>query len=97
MSVFKPRNRVVTFRLAEDEFEHLKNLCVSEGARSISDLARATLCNGHVVTRISQDAGLDARVRRLDGKVEELDRAVKELVRLVGNAYRKRTVDTTDA
>jgi hypothetical protein len=83
MAVLKRRNRIVTFRLAEDEFEHIRSLCVAEGARSISDFARAALCNGATPRPISIEAGLDARMRRLDGKVEELDRAVKVLTLLL--------------
>lgn len=96
MAVLKPRNRVVTFRLAEEELEHIKNLCIAEGARSISDYARASLCNSRSACAVSSDTGLDARVGRLDLKVEELDRAIKELTRLVGEGLgsrpRKKTV-----
>lgn len=85
MAILKPRNRIVTFRLAEEEFEHIKNLCVREGARSISDLARAALCNSIPIHAVSPSAGLEARMSRLDGKVEELDRAVRNLTRLIEN------------
>lgn len=44
MSVSKPRNRLVFFRLSEDEFKTLAQLCNStEGTRSISDLARSAV------------------------------------------------------
>ena len=42
--VFKPRNRLISFRLSEEEYESLRALCVTEGARSVSDYARSTLC-----------------------------------------------------
>ena len=83
MAVLKPRTRIVTFRLAEDEFEHIKSLCIAEGARSISDYARNSLCNSSTARAAPSDPGLDARVGRLDRKVEELDRAIKELMRLI--------------
>jgi len=85
MAVLKRRDRILTFRLAEEEFERIKSLCVAEGARSISDFARAALCNAAAPRPISMEAGLDARMRRLDGKVEELDRAVKGLTILLQN------------
>jgi len=40
MSVMRPRNRLVYFRLSEDEFRELNELCQVASARSISDVAR---------------------------------------------------------
>ena len=40
MSVFKRRTRIVSFRLSEEEFQRVTDLCEIAGARSISDLAR---------------------------------------------------------
>ena len=42
--VFKRRNRLISFRLSEEEYESLRALCVTEGARSVSDYARSALC-----------------------------------------------------
>lgn len=42
--VFKRRNRLISFRLSEEEYESLRTLCVTEGARSVSDYARSALC-----------------------------------------------------
>jgi len=86
MGVLKPRTRIVTFRLAEEEFERIKNLCVAEGARSMSDYARTSLCNS-ISARAASDTGLDARVGTLDQKVQELDRAVKELTQLIAEGF----------
>jgi len=41
--VFKNRTHAVTFRLAESEFEELTKTAVSQGARSLSDFARAAV------------------------------------------------------
>lgn len=83
MPILKPRTRIVTFRLAEEEFERIKSLCIAEGARSISDYARNSLCNSTPARPAASDGELHARVGRLDRKVEELDRAIKELTRLI--------------
>jgi hypothetical protein len=85
MGVLKPRTRIVTFRLAEEEFERIKNVCAAEGARSMSDYARTSLCNSIAARGAHADPGLDARVGRLDRKVEELDQAVRILTQLVGD------------
>jgi hypothetical protein len=44
MAVLRKRNKLVSFRLSEQEYEALQNISASEGARSISDFARAALC-----------------------------------------------------
>jgi hypothetical protein len=41
MAVNKPRNRVLIFRLSEDEYETLQS--ASSGSRSLSEFARAKL------------------------------------------------------
>lgn len=38
------RTRMISFRVSEREFEMLKTLSESEGARSVSDFARDALC-----------------------------------------------------
>ncbi len=43
MSILKPRNRLVNFRLTEEEFVYLREACVAQGARSISDFARSAV------------------------------------------------------
>jgi len=43
MAVLKPRNRLVYFRVSEEEFQLFTDMCQIEGARSISDLARLAL------------------------------------------------------
>ena len=90
MAVLKRRTRMVNFRLSEDEYEYLKNTCLTEGARSISDFARAAVCRTLTNHTAPPGEPLDAWVRKLDGKVEELDRAVKELSALLGNGSRPR-------
>ena len=89
MNVLKRRNRMVNFRLSEDEYENLKNLCVTEGARSISDFARAAVCRSLTGHGTWGAAPLDERMRELGDKVEELDRAVRLIVELVGNGAAK--------
>jgi hypothetical protein len=82
MSVLRPRNRLVNFRLSEDEFESLKLACENSGARSISDFAR-----GSVLERIGATAETKpapgSRVSHLDQKVSELEGRVGELLNLL--------------
>jgi len=46
LPVYRPRTRLVNFRLSEDEYELLKQTCARSGARSVSDYARAAVLSG---------------------------------------------------
>lgn len=83
MSVINPRNRLVNFRLSENEFEGLRIACQGMGARSISDFARSA-----VLEKMSQHhpegAEVDPkRVVQLDHKVAELETRVGQLLSLL--------------
>ena len=82
MSVLRPRNRLVNFRLSEDEFEKLRGCCALFGARSISDFARSS-----VLSRLDQDPQQESqashRIGHLDHKVSELEMRVGQLLHLL--------------
>ncbi len=84
MSVLKPRNRLVNFRLSEEEFERMKSACQKSGARSVSDFARGA------VLRAMEEAELGATISgevaplaRLDQVVTTLEERVEQLLRLL--------------
>jgi len=77
MTVLKPRSRMISVRLSEDEYSALLQLCATTGARSVSDLTRdamRALLDGQL--RESPPANLidefRTRLSNLDQKVEEL-------------------------
>jgi hypothetical protein len=81
MSVLHPRNRLVNFRLSEDEFERLKSSCAIQGARSVSDFARTA-----VLERMQDGVhhgSSETRVHQLDHKVSELELRVGQLLNLI--------------
>jgi len=80
MSVLRPRNRLVNFRLSEDEFDRLKNSCAHSGARSISDFARSSVLN-----RLEATASPEAspQLASLDVKVTDLESRVVQLINLL--------------
>jgi hypothetical protein len=43
VAVLKAREKVVYFRISEDEFRQFFSVCEREGARSVSDLARSAV------------------------------------------------------
>jgi hypothetical protein len=46
LPVYRPRTRLVNFRLSEEEFQVLKETCARSGARSVSDYARSAVLTG---------------------------------------------------
>ena len=77
MTILRPRSRSITVRLSEEEFATFQQLCVSTGARSISDLARKAMQEvlDRTATKTYPNSGRDrhsAQIRQLERKVEEL-------------------------
>jgi len=46
----KPRNRIVVFRLSQDEYRSLQDACIRAGARNLSDFTRS-----EVLERLDSD------------------------------------------
>jgi hypothetical protein len=82
MSVLNPRNRLVNFRLSDEEFERLKNACAQFGARSISDFARGSVLD-RIVDGPSVAARPGERIVELDHKVSALEGQVTQLLNLI--------------
>lgn len=76
MSVLKRRSRMISFRVSEDEYTGLKNLCVKEGARSVSDMARDAV---HRLITNWPNNHLETVVQVLQVRIEALDLEVKRL------------------
>jgi hypothetical protein len=86
MPVFKPRNRLINFRLSEEEFEQLRTSCSLHGARSLSDFARNAVlrvANGGDRSQPVSDAAPDLRVVALDRKMQDLETRVSDLMQLI--------------
>jgi len=55
MAVAKPRNRLLIFRLTQDEYDALQAASSEKGARSLSDFARTQLFNSLGSPPLGQD------------------------------------------
>jgi hypothetical protein len=66
MAVNNPRNRIVIFRLTQEEYDSLLSECSVEGARSFSDFARARLLKSLA------SASLDAQITELKTAVARI-------------------------
>lgn len=78
MSNFRNRTRVVYFRLSEDEFQQLKDLCARHGARNMSDLVRSAV---KALTSNTPDGlvtNIAARLQQLENSVERLNQTMAQ-------------------
>jgi len=73
MAVLKPRERLVYFRISEDEFHQFLGVCEQAGARSVSDLAR------NAVQRLITEGNRERDERELAPKVVMLEKLIGEL------------------
>jgi hypothetical protein len=73
VAVLKPRERLVYFRVSEDEFRQFVSVCEQAGARSVSDLARNAvqrlIAEG---TRQRDDEEMTAKMQRLEKLIAEV-------------------------
>ncbi len=76
------KNRIISLRLSEEEYENLKSIYASRGVRSLSEFARNAM---HRVVGEGPPNGddLNGRVQLLDGKVALLEGEVSRLSRVV--------------
>jgi DNA-binding transcriptional regulator GbsR (MarR family) len=89
VAVLKPRERLVYFRVSEDEFRQFVSVCEQAGARSVSDLAR------NAVQRLIAEGQRQRDGNELDEKMQKLERliaAVTEQLRLLSNPPREAAV-----
>lgn len=78
MSVLRPRNRLVYFRLSEDEYSRFVSLRDSTGSRSISDFARLAVQNV-IENGVHQDDRILNKLHILENLVDELSHSVQLL------------------
>ena len=85
---------MVSFRLSEEEYESLKHICATVGARSLSDIAR------DAVHRMLDDGAepkrdMETELRLLSERMEALDHEVRRLAGVVNqSADRSAMFDT---
>jgi transposase len=91
LPVYRPRTRLVNFRLSEDEYQSLKETCAQSGARSVSDYARSAVLSGRLTDGVSEAEPVAVPVLacadrwdRLEGMVQELDQRVRRIAEREG-------------
>jgi hypothetical protein len=78
MSVFTRRTRTVSFRLSEEEYKQLREVCIAHGIRSMSDFARLTT-QWWIDGDGASNEPLLVTIRELRARLRELDSQVKRL------------------
>ena len=73
MAVLKPRERLVYFRVSEDEFRQFVSVCEAAGARSVSDLARSA------VQRLIADGKRQREDEALTNTMNKLETLIAQL------------------
>jgi len=82
--MLKTRTRLVSFRLSEEEYQRLKYVCSQKGARSISDGARALLCQIRGLSDdLSPDGSPTIKSGHLIDSLERLNSGINRLTDLV--------------
>ena len=84
MTLFSSRNKLVTFRLSQEEFEALKSFCIAKGVRSISELTRAAVLQQVSADRVTRTVCGD--METLISTLEHIDDTLKQLSLGISNA-----------
>lgn len=87
--ILKHRNRQVSFRVSQDEYERLSEFCVTTGARSLSDVARCALFEMTALSDGEASHAIARRVQTLDTRIRQLNRRVEQLADLMKSEPRE--------
>jgi hypothetical protein len=77
VSTTNPRNRVVVFRLTEEEYRSLKAACSAAGRRNLSDYTRSELLLA--LRADGADMAIQRRFQEIDHKLRDLSHLLKEV------------------
>ena len=81
MTVLKPRNRMISVRLSEEEYSALRRLCLVAGARSVSDLTRDAMRG--LLNGANRQDGLVGNVDEFRAEIRNLDKKIEGLAATV--------------
>ena len=76
MAVLRSRSRLVTFRLDPEEYAALRRVCISTGARSMSEFAREAVLTSVDVGGAAKPS-LGGDLVTLTSRLQELDKLLK--------------------
>jgi hypothetical protein len=84
MPVFNPKNRMISFRLSEEQFALLQEASIRTGARSVSEYARDAIVRLlHHRHEGANGDGVTGRINKLACDLESLDAEIQHLREIV--------------
>ena len=86
----KKRSRIVSFRLSQEEYDSLKSVSATRGARSVSDFTRSVAFQGNNRSKGGMDT-IEETLRLLKDKMDTIDREIKKL----SKAYDEKEIEAT--
>ncbi len=84
MTVLKPRSRLISVRLSEDEYLALREMCSSTGARSISDITRDAM--RALLDSTTRGQSIDGHMDQLRAQINVLDQKIDQLTERVASS-----------
>jgi Arc/MetJ-type ribon-helix-helix transcriptional regulator len=78
--VLKPKTRLISFRITDEELCYYRQICACDGFVSFSDLVR-TAIQELIANRAGRGPGaIQSAVNELSTRIDRLDQDVKELL-----------------
>ena len=81
---FRRMTRMISFRVSEPEFERLRSKSEAQGARSVSDYARVSLCG----SAANGDGQHELKIQELSQGIEKLSGDIRRLFELIESPAR---------
>jgi len=82
MGVLKTRSRLVSFRLTQEELEHLRVACLLHEARNVSDFARAAVLQ-RADARVHPEAQILERFSSIETRLFEMETMLKQTTEMM--------------
>ena len=78
MPLLKKRSRIVSFRLSDEEYDSLKSVSATNGARSVSEFTRSAAFSTSGPEKIEDTLrSINERIKMLDQRLEMLTETLK--------------------
>jgi len=77
MAVLKPRSRMISVRLSDEEYTALRRLCLVTGARSVSDITRDAM--RELLNGASREDAAGSHMDEFRAQMSNLDKRVEQL------------------
>jgi len=84
MLTTQPRNRMVVFRLTQEEYHRLQAACSAQGGRNVSDFTRSELL-ARIGTE-AEDDGVEKRINAVEQQLLAVQCTVQRLLALIERA-----------